>query len=161
MGALPLLPPPKGQHCRSQSHFNGGLLCYDRAIIISWFTNWRSKGWWDGGPTRCKTQGGGGKTGERLCWTYRQQTSPGQRGERPSPTPPVSRLLSAALVNGKLAALQRERRRAIEREGECNLLTSSLKEPFTCVDTLEWLEGLSASREKEPSGGGREERKVK
>lgn len=53
---------------------------------------------------------------------------------------------------------QKEWERAEKRE-ECNLLTPSLKEPFTCVDTLEWLEGLSANWEK--SWREEEERKEK
>ncbi len=81
-----------------------------------------------------------------LCSVYRQQTGRGQRVERLSLTLSVSHLLSALLVMdcaGKLAALQGEAETERMREGgwkkreECNLLTPSLKEPFTCVDTLE------------------------
>lgn len=67
---------------------------------------------------------------------------------------------------GKLVAVQQERfkkrkkKKQKERE-ERGLLTSFLKEPFTRVDTLEWLEGLSESWEKEPGRAGTEERKVK
>ena len=83
--------------------------------------------------------------------------------------PDTACLLSALLVMhraAKLAALQweaetekmseraGEKKREWERE-ECNLLTRSLKELFTCVDTLEWLEGLSACWEKELRRGGK------
>jgi len=46
----------------------------------------------------------------------------------------------------------------VKKREKHNLLTSPLKEPFTCGDTLEWLEGLSESWEK---SWGEEERKEK
>lgn len=115
----------------------------------------------------CKIEGSGEKCANGYA-AYTDNKLDSVRGLSACLTLPVSHLLSAHLVMdkaSKLAALQWEAetekmsKRGWKKEKRVLLLTPSLKEPFTCVDTLEWLEGLSASWEK--SWGEEEERNEK
>lgn len=115
----------------------------------------------------CKIEGSGEKCANGYA-AYTDNKLDSVKGLSACLTLPVSHLLYAHLVMdkaSKLAALQWEAetekmsKRGWKKEKRVLLLTPSLKEPFTCVDTLEWLEGLSASWEK--SWGEEEERNEK